>query len=80
MKKFQVNYCDKANSSELYSVETLEEAIALANKEVQGEEPVADNVDPYTDVADTFKIEVWSIDDSEEEPNLEYETELYYKR
>ena len=81
MKKFQINYCDKGNTSELQTVDTLGEAIKFADDYVSDYEKVDEGVDPDTDVADIFRLQVWSYDDAtEDDPGLEYETPYYYSR
>ena len=81
MKKFYVNYCDIGNTSELHIADTLDEAIKFADEYVEDYEKVGADVDPDTDTADIFSIQVWSYDEVTEVcPVLEYDTAYYYNR
>ena len=72
MTTYSVNYEDKANVSTLKTFNTLEEAMAYAEKELMGEVKVDDGVDPYTDMADCYKLVItaWDADDEDAEPEL----------
>ncbi len=79
MKKFHVNYCDKGNTSELHTAETLDAAKIFADQFVKGKQEVGPEVDPDTDTADIFHIEVWSYDaTTDNDPELEYTTAYYF--
>ena len=81
MKKFQINYCNKGNTSELHTAETLDEAIKFADEYVNDYEKVGESVDPDTDAADIFQLQIWSYDEaSEDDPEMEYKTAYYYSR
>ena len=82
MTTYSVNYEDKANVSTLKTFNTLEEAMAYAEKELLGEVKVDDGVDPYTDMADCYKLVItaWDADDEDAEPEDVYESDWYYSR
>lgn len=94
MKKFHINYCDKGNTSELHTADDLDAAIKFADEYVSDYEKIGEDVDPDTDNADIFSLQVWSYDedkhddweqndgdyDTEPVPELEYETAYYYNR
>lgn len=81
MKKFHVNYCDKGNTSELHISDTLDDAVKFADEYVSDYDKTGEDVDPDTDTADIFSLQVWSYNEtSEDDPELEYETAYYYNR
>lgn len=81
MEKFYVNYCCKGSTSVLHIADTLNEAIKFTDEYVSDYEKVGKDVDPDTDTADIFCLQVWSYDTTnDDDPFWEYETAYFYNR